>query len=457
MKSFVLKTIAVTLAGMLIFMASCNFIDPDLNVDPNNPAEVEVNLLLPNTQVALSYILGGDFGRYVSIWTQHHDGIDRQHLAYSVYQIKETEVDNAWNSLYATVLSDLKIIREKAAESGSPYYAGISKTMTALTLGTLVDLFNDIPYSQALQGADDLTPAYDNAADVYAEIQSLLDGAITDFGSATSTLKPGADDLVFGGNISKWKETAQALKARYYLHLSEHDSNAYGQALAAVTGAISSNSNNAQVKYAEATTSNNPWYQFESQRGDVVMGQFFIDLMKSINDPRIAVYATTNSGGNYKGSPAGAPITPDSASRMGTLLASTSSAVPLITYAEVKFIEAEAALAAGDRARAATAHNAAIEASLAYCGVSDAAFVTAQTETEATISLEKILTHKYIALYTTQEPFVDWRRKGIPALQPASGESRIATRFPYPQSERLYNAENYKTGVTVFDKVFWDK
>ncbi|TAE47473.1 MAG: SusD/RagB family nutrient-binding outer membrane lipoprotein [Bacteroidetes bacterium] len=457
MKKFALKTIAVMMIATFGFVTSCNFVDPDLNTDPNNPADVTVNLLLPTAEVGIAYILGGDAGRYTTIWTQHHDGVDRQHLAYSVYQLLETDVDAIWGTAYATILQDLKLIREKADANGSPYYSGIAKVLTAITLGTLVDLYNDIPYSQALQGAENLTPAYDTGAQLYETIQSLLTEAKTDFSQSASVLKPGSDDLVFAGNMAKWTALANTLQARYWLHLSEIDATAYTKALAALdAGAISGNAGSADVNFFSTTTNANPWFQFDDQRNDVRMGKFFIDLMNSINDPRITVFATPSSGTTYTGSPAGAPDV--AASGFGTLYGSDNSPVPLMLFAEAKFIEAEAAFGTNDKARAAAAHNAAIAASLEYSGVSDAAFLTAQaSETDATITLEKILTHKYIALYTTQEPFVDWRRKGIPNLQPADGETRIATRFPYAQSERLYNAPNYKANVTVFDKVFWDK
>lgn len=452
-----IKVFALSVA--LVFANSCNFIDPDLNIDPNNPSDVPMSLLLPEAQVGFGYVLGGDFGRYSSIWTQHHSGCCRQHAAYEVYVLKEGDVNNAWNSLYATVLKDLDIILDKAAETNSPHYAGAAKVMMANVLGTLVDVFDAVPFSQALAGADDLSPAYDSGQDAYNTIQRLLSEAVSDLSATSSTFKLGASDLMFGGDLAKWKAYANTLSARYYLHLSEVNGSAYNDVLTALgRGAIASNGGNANVPYGDAANENNPWYQFESQRGDVVMGEFFINLMKGLNDPRIAVFASLNGNGDYGGSPAGGyQDDPATISRFGSYFASTSSPIPLATFAEAKFIEAEAALAS-DPVRAAQAFNDAVAASLEQVGVSDPAYLTANaSETAGTITLDKILTQKYIALYTTQEPFNDWRRKGIPNLQPAEGTTEIARRYPYPQAERLFNQDNYVPNVTVFDRVFWDQ
>jgi hypothetical protein len=448
------------LAFLALFVAgSCNFIDSELNVDPNNPADVSINLLLPQAQATWAYVQGGDLGRYASCWTQHHSGQERQHQAIEVYNMLESDVNNVWTGIYASTLKDLSIILEKAEESKSPHYAGIAKVMTAMAIGSTVDYFGDVPFSDALKGAEQLKPAYDTGADIYTRIQGMLDEAINDLQAASSTLKPDAkSDLVFGGDLTKWVAFAKTLKARHLLHLSKIDNGAYGKVLAELDGAISSNDGNAMFNFGAAATEANPWQQFEGQRGDVIMGKFFIDLLNSINDPRLPFFATPNAGGEYIGAGAGVFGPTADIARFGPYYASSSSPVPFGTYAETKFIEAEAAFAS-DKARAADALNAAIIASVEQVtgGTADPAYVAAQaSETANSVTLEKIMTHKYIAMYTTLESLTDWRRTGLPNLQPAQGNPEIARRFPYPQDERVYNAPNYKSGVTVFDRVFWD-
>ncbi|MBP7272462.1 MAG: SusD/RagB family nutrient-binding outer membrane lipoprotein [Saprospiraceae bacterium] len=442
------------LTAILFFGSSCsNWIDSELNVDPNNPAEVSINTLLPSSMSSFAYVLGGDYGRYTNIWTQHLAGVDRQHLAYDEYQITESDVDNAWNSMYATTLQDLKVVLDKASASNSPHYAGVAKIMTAMALGTLVDLHNDIPYSAAFQGASEIHPAYDKADQLYLKMQTMLAEAVDNLGETASTFKPGSDDIIFGGNKAKWIATANTLRARYALRLSKIDNNAAATALGYIDeGGIGSAADDCVVRFGATATNANPWFQFEDQRGDVVMGKFFVDLLVNTNDPRAGLFAADPSAG---GSPAGIPNA--DASRFGAFYASSDSYVPLVTFAESKFIEAEAAFRTNNATRAATAFNDGVKGALAAVGASDAAYEAANAnETAATISLEKILTQKYIALYTQPESFADWRRTGIPNIPLADGQTKFPRRFPYPQSERLYNSPNYISGVTAFDRVFWD-
>jgi hypothetical protein len=442
------KIFAVSLA---LVAGSCNFIDPALNVDPNNPLDVSVNLLLPQAEVTIAYALGGDVNRYTSMWTQHHSGVERQSAGYEVYQLKENDVNNLWSNIYASALQDLKILAEKATETEAPHYRGVARILTAFLMGQVVDLWNDVPYSDALKGADQLKPAFDSGASVYDQIQALLRDAKLDLAEASSTRSPGSDDLIYGGDRAKWTAFANTLLARNYLHLGD-----YGSALNALNdGGIADNGGNAMVPFGTGPTEQNPWFQFDDQRNDIRMGKFFIDLMLSINDPRLPYFAGQDQDGNYRGAAAGVPDA--TASGWGPYYCSADSPLAFATYAEAKFIEAEASFPTNKEA-AANAYNEGIAASLEQLGIDDAAFLTQEAADAGNITLEKIMTHKYIACYTTLETFSDWRRTGIPALTPADGTNQIARRFPYPGDERLYNATNYApyAGTTVFDKVFWD-
>jgi hypothetical protein len=444
----ILKLFAVSLA---LVVGSCNFIDPELNIDPNNPLDVPVNLLLPAAQVNLAYAMGGDLGRTVAMWTQHHAGVDRQSTGFDVYQLREQDINNVWGNLYAGTLTDLQAIVRKAEETESPYYRGVAKTLIAFTMGHVVDLWNDVPFSDALKGAEQLKPAYDTGESVYDQIRALLRDAKLDFAAPASVLKPGTDDLIFGGSMAKWTAFANTLLARSYLRVDD-----FGNALAAIDeGAIADNAGNAMVVFGTATTEQNPWFQFDDQRGDQRMGKFFIDLMVSIDDPRLPFFSGTDANGNYVGSGAGEYNV--GASVWGDYYCGDASPVAFATYAETKFIEAEAAFAS-NKERAANAYNDALAASLGQLGIDDPAFLAQEAADAGSITLQKILTHKYIACYTTLEPYADWRRTGLPALTPAAGTTEIARRFPYPGDERLYNSDNYApyAGTTVFDRVFWD-
>ncbi|MFM7156463.1 MAG: SusD/RagB family nutrient-binding outer membrane lipoprotein, partial [Bacteroidota bacterium] len=102
-----------------------------------------------------------------------------------------------------------------------------------------------------------------------------------------------------------------------------------------------------------------------------------------------------------------------------------------------------------------------IKASMAMAGVSDTEVSTylgkANVMPSTALTLKHVMEQKFLAMYTQPETFSDWRRTGIPALAtPANAVGSTPRRFLYPQSERLYNSENYPAGVTTGTRIFWD-
>ena len=454
-----MKLSYIAIFSFAILFTSCDkWIDSDINIDPNNPLDVEINQMVTSAQAAYAYLNGGDLGRYNSVFTQHHAGVERQHAGIDTYGFTESDVNNSYETLYASIMQDLDVMIDKASdpEKFSGHYRGIARTMMAMALMQVTDLYDAMPYSDAFQGTDgNLSASYDSQESIYGSVQSLLSGAIADFGGAPGAIIPGSEDVIYGGDIAAWTAMARTLSARAYVHIGNRGAGNYASALGQIdAGAISDNSGDAQVAFDPGNES--PWFQFMDQRGDIRMGQFFIDLMVAEGDPRLPVIATEGDNGGYYGSPAGSPDLTAS-----TLLHfnNQSAPIPLVTYAEAKFLEAEAAFQDGDPDRAATAHNEAVLASLAKYGVSDAAFEAAHANQDgASITLEEIMTQKYVALYAHPETFSDWRRTGIPDLQPAAnaqGNGQIPTRWPYPQNERLYN-ENFPGAATINEKVWWD-
>jgi hypothetical protein len=347
---------------------------------------------------------------------------------------------------------------EKADADGCPYYGGMAKVMMAYMLGSVSDLWGSVPYSQAFQGDADLTPAYDTQEQIYTTLNTLLDGAITDFAKAESENKflPGSEDLIYGGDVALWTQAAYALKARYALHLTgKSGATAYTNALTALTNAFTSNGDDFELYFGSALNENGPLFQFNDQRPyDIVVGAYLVDSMLAHNDPRLPLLADTTGG--VAGSHAGEG---EAASLIGPFYASATSPVPFISYAECKFIEAEALLAT-DANAAATAFNDGVKASLAKFGVTDPAWEAIYaSETGASITLEKIITQKYFALCFQLEVYNDWRRTGFPTLQPAAQGvlgGQIPRRYPYPTSEVQYNSENVPD-VTLTTPVWWDE
>ena len=130
--------------------------------------------------------------------------------------------NGVWNQAYAQTLTDIKALEVIAVENGLTYHQGVAKIMKAHILMTLVDLFGDVPNSQALLGSENLNPAADPGADVYVFALAELDAGIALMKLTPSAFPP--LDLYFGeGDVddvsqASWITTANSLKFRAYIN-----------------------------------------------------------------------------------------------------------------------------------------------------------------------------------------------------------------------------------------------
>ncbi len=451
MKKIVISALFIALA------CSCEkWIDPSLNVDPNNPPDVAMPQLVAPIEANLAYITGGELARWDCVWMQQIAGIQSQSANNDIYTLGESDATNAWSyNLYSPGMISTKILIDKATESNSPHYAGIGKILMAYHLGVTTDHWGDIPYSDAFKGLNsEFQPKYDTQQVIYTTIFKLLDEAITDLGSSSSVFSPGSEDLIFGGDLDKWVKTAYAMKARYNMHLAKiNGSTAYSNALAAIANAFTSNEDDFKLVFGPAYNNSNPIYQSEQERpGYYSASATYMNMLSSVNDPRKEVY--------FDGTFGSKPGEPDAnAAVIGSAYASSESPVYLISYAELKFIEAEARFNfnASDPL-AVNAYNDGLKASLEREGVYDETWFNANKITIADISLEKIMNQKYLSSFLQVEAWSDWRRTGFPSLAIATGAviPGIPRRLPYPDSERLYNGGNMPQGLTLLSRIWWD-
>ncbi len=429
--------------SILAFTGCDKWIDTDINIDPDVPSEVPVELLMPSMESALAYHIGGNRAVKTSaIFLQQINGVARNSNSEANYSLSSTDTDDIWRRMYYQGMVDAVKIIELGYELDSPHYSGAAKVCLAMSLGTLTNLFGDIPYTEAFLGSDgELTPSYNSQQDIYGAIDILLSGAITDLQS-TENIFDIEGDLIYDGDTGDWIKAANSFRARYALYRGN-----YADAL---TYAAASFEPGEDFKLGFGTENNQsgPIYQYNTTSAwgaDIVMASTFIDMLNGVNDPRLPFYADL-SGGVYLGSAPGSED--DNVSDLGDYNDTPDAPVLFSSYAEMKFIEAECYLeqSVPDADAAADAYIAAVEASVAYVtgGADNEAWLDAniRTETGASITLEKIITQKYIAMYSTVVPYDDYRRTGYPALTPVAGAGAIPVRFPYPQSEISYNYDN---------------
>ncbi|MEM9822368.1 MAG: SusD/RagB family nutrient-binding outer membrane lipoprotein [Bacteroidota bacterium] len=437
----------ILLSLLTIFsLNSCSDYFGDINVDPDNPIEVTPDVLLSQIETRLAYVLGGDASRYIGLYTQHVDGCCRQFLVYQNYGIQGADVDALWGrNLYSSILMDNRQLLVGAETNSYNHYSGISKAIEAFSIMLITDLFGDAPYSEAFQGTELLQPKFDTQEEIYNSILTLINEGRDLFALDGGGLTPGADDFFYGGDVEAWGKFLNLLEARARLHLSKVSADNYRQALDALAkGVFDSEADNATLPFGAGATSSAPWFQYTEQRDDIDVGVNYVALMDNLNDPRSAVY--------------GAPI--DQGVAHPILVANRN--FPILTYTEQEFIRAEATLNIDGAAAAHPIYLGAIRASFNEAGLGSEAYddYVAQAEVDpgaANLSMEEIMTQKYIALFLNPEVFTDWRRTGIPSLSPNSG-SQIPRRLPYAQNEVLSNNNTPSpSDVTQFTPVWWDR
>lgn len=447
---------SVGLVLILVFaLSSCDkWIDTEINIDPDAPADVPMNLLLPAIQQSVGYnMLGNNSVRTNNIWMQLFDGTERQSFTEARYQLTPADVNNLWNSMYTEMFMNSMVMINKAELNESPHNSGVAKTMVAATLGMATDLFGSMPFSEAFKGGENvLTPTFDSQQDIYNTIFTYLDAANSELSGSDDVGVGG--DVIYNGSTSKWKKAASSIKARHKLQLSKvNGSAAYTEALAAAGAGFTSNADDMEVPFESANK--NPIYQFMDERGDIRMNKTLLDMLEAQDDPRIPFYYAQDDDGEYTGSAPGSENA--NASQPGTHVASEDSPTVIMSYAELKFIEAECHFMLGATANAQAAYEAAVAASvLKVTGSANTAWLDANINGDP-VTLQKIIEQKYMALFATNQPYADWRRTGFPVLELAAGAklSEIPRRFPYGQGEITYNAANVPA-VTISDRLWWD-
>ncbi|MBD1259494.1 SusD/RagB family nutrient-binding outer membrane lipoprotein [Maribacter polysiphoniae] len=448
----------VLILSVFVLTISCEkWNDSDINIDPDKPSDVSMALILPGVQQSMGFnLVGNNTVRTNNIWMQIFEGVDRQSFTEGRYQITAADTGNGFEPMYTEMMMNLGIIIDKADDEGveSPHFAGVAQVLTATTLGIGTDLFGDMPYTEAFKGGDLVySPVYDTQESLYGTVNTLLDQAIGNLNSATNVIDV-EGDVIYDGDIDLWKKAAYSIKARHAIQLSAKNGNAaYTAALAAVSNGFTSNDDDMLVPWEDANK--NPLYQFMDERGDIRMGAFLIDLLLATDDPRLPFYAEKDDDGNYTGSALRAQNA--KASKLGSNLAGSDAPTKLMTYSELKFIEAEARLGLG-QAGAQEAYEEAVAASvLRVTGDANTAWLDANINGDP-VTLEKLMIQKYIDGAATNQPYADYRRTGLPSLTLASDAvlSEIPVRFPYPQSELDYNTQNVPS-VTLLTKVWWDQ
>jgi len=432
------KILLVALSAILIAPACRR--GNDLFISPNSPAKATPQSLLTYVEVSTINSYEGDLNRSASILIQHNVGTDGQATQTQVYSLTESLFDNQWVQLYGTLLSCDSLQRNFGA--ANPYYAGINEVVMAMNWGLMTDLWGDIPFTEALQVKTIHYPKYDAQQTVLQGINTMLDDAIVKLSAPASgnVYQPGADDIIFNGNIENWIKTAYTLKARYLNRLSNKGNYDPAAIIAALDNGISDASQDCMGIHGGGANESNQWYAFLNNRAYLAASATLVDTMLARTDLRVYYYFDSTGFGTVVGSPIAEPDA--NVSYWGSYLAgSASTPTPIVTYSEAQFIRAEAEFRRGANSTAATALNTAIVESFKKVTGDIAGSAGIANYTTASTTLGSIMFEKWIAMFGQTEAYSDYRRTKLPVLtpNPNGAINVIPQRYPTPQSERTAN------------------
>lgn len=435
-----ISTYLLLLGLAAFYTQGCNNLE-DINIDPNKPSNVDLGLIFTSGEEKILYKYGRftegtDWDTWSGLWIQTFAGNHGAGINYDRYDLQA--VNSTWGTQY-DAFNDLNEVIKRGVETEAWEHVAASKILISLGLGTLTSVYGAMPWSEALKGSEIPYPNFDSQENIYQTMQSLLDEAITDLGK-TSTLSLGNNDFAFQGDTAKWKALAYALKARYANHFSKKDpSGSAANTLRAVDNAkaagFTSHDFDLTFPYGGEDIYLNGWFHmFENNQ--MIASDVFMNYLNETNDPRkFSYWNSQNVDGDelgYVGKPNALGTTNLSYSPVGPqgFYGKKDSPQLIVTHFELLFIESEAAFRAGNLALAAQALNEAIvkqidlvtPATVSYRTTNDGnvdefnQMITDYktqnaNETAASITLEKIMTQKYVAMFTMNtETWNDLRR-----------------------------------------------
>jgi hypothetical protein len=216
------KLLMIGLALSAFAAGGCKKAWFDINSDPNSAVEgnISPDLVLPQALVTTANRVGtsyGFLGHWMGYWSpaaNYAPGVEEQS-----YNITTTFAQGLFGNIMDNS-NDYQFMEGKAAATNQTFYQGMAKIMKSHNYANLVDIYNNVPYSEALKGLTVVRPAYDDAKTVYEDLIKQIDTGIVLIKGAVSAenLRLATADIMFAGDKTKWVKFANTLKLRLLMH-----------------------------------------------------------------------------------------------------------------------------------------------------------------------------------------------------------------------------------------------
>lgn len=461
------KFLYMALLGAVMTSCSENLMD-EINKDESNPPASSVNAKFQITDaiVGAGYSTwGGAYAWYVASFTEQIFGTGNNQLMKAELRMRSetaasSTYNNEWNATYGNLMNIKQIIEkceEGGVNSGQLDLKGMAQVLWTLSFEALTDLHGDIPYSEALGGSRQ--PKLDSQESIYTDLLKRIDDAIANIKAAEAAGMNNAagQDLLYGGNLTKWKGFAYAVKARLLLNTLYRNPSVLTDVLAAANEALSAGFDGAELTIFNGVDCDNSWTAYNWSRYYSGACGTVAELMAERNDPRYDVYACDLFGTGIDYAPAGDDVLAKSTETVGfpTWLENGAATMHLLSKSELYFIVAEAKARLGQDASAELAE--AITASFEDYALSDGGMIGFDPSSAAdyiasigSASLAEIMVQKYIAQARDEQiqTYNDIRRckalgqEFITLQNPnntSGGQNQWPLRLPYGNSDVVSN------------------
>jgi hypothetical protein len=463
--------VAAVLVAALLTTGCESFLD--VNDNPNAPESARVDLRLPAVIAAFGHsVYYGSPQLWGAEWTQQfsYNRELRNYAEIHRYEMQDNDGSGPWNFYFSQVMNEAKSIVDETDPVTDGHYHGIAKFLWAWTYAHTTDMWGPVPFTEAFDTRN-REPKYDDQQTVYEGVHRMFEEAITAM-RASAARSPGANDLLFAGDMARWIRLARTVQARHHLRLAyapgENAQERAQQALAALQEGFTSNADDADFEYPGLEDGyRNPLWTFRD-RIEFGASAYWVELLQGRNDPRLGITiepapwdSVRGTGdnqviyraapGTYRGHRNGQPAETDSTiSRIGLYFSAEDAPLNWASYADAKFTEAEARLILNGPAAADAAYRDGIRANMEKLGVPAAEIVSYLASRPTLASLEELIIEKYIANFLRIEPWNDWRRTGYPRLEIVEQAvlPGIPQRLRTPGSELFNNLNSVQaTGI----------
>lgn len=427
-----IKNITILALSMLTF--GCTKIT-DINVNPNNPSlsVATPDILFPSAVASTAARVGGELNILGGFWSQYYTQytLANQYRTIDAYNLTKNDFNGDYDELFAGALEDYQLTITQATLKQQWNYVLMATVMKAYTYEVLVDLYDQVPYSQALKGDGNTQPAFDKGHDVYVGLIAEMDAALKQ--NYNVALNNPATDFVFGGTMTKWAEFAHTLELKMYLRMI--NSNAT-DAQAGVTKLFASpdflSVNAGMTAYVNTPNKDNPFYEYNirslNTTTNIKASATFVTYLSFTQDPREKAYfgtatPTPINQGDYNGTNAtyGGATSP---------VQSPTDPVWFITASESYQLQAEAVARYGvtdPNGTDAALYAKGVAASFVDNGLTTSQATTYLTQASVTYPTGGTLAAKLTAIITQKwvsfaqgchalEGFFEQERTGIPAI-----------------------------------------